>query len=130
MLPTEIARSEKRVIGDADQIVLELLVEDNLFWFDGHFSDRPILPGVAQVDWVMRYGTEILVPKGYRFSSIENVKFQRPVQPNHRLRLTLLWYALKQQLSFTFHIVDRDEERVASSGKITLIDHVVVTPCP
>lgn len=130
MLPIEISRSEKRVIDAADQIIVELLVDDNLFWFDGHFSHQPILPGVAQLDWVMHYGTEILVPQGYHFSAIENVKFQRPVQPNNRLRLTLRWSAFKQQLSFTFHIVDSDEDRVASSGKITLIDHVVVTPCP
>lgn len=90
MLPIEIARSEKRVIDAADQIILELLVDDNLFWFDGHFSHQPILPGVAQLDWVMHYGTEILVPQ----------------------------------------VLDRDEDWVASSGKITLIDHVVVTPCP
>lgn len=130
MLPIEIARSEKLAINESEQIVLELRVDRNLFWFNGHFSHQPILPGVAQLDWVMHYGAEILVPEGYSFSAIENIKFQRPVLPRDRLRLTLLWHASKQQLSFTFHILDVDEERVASSGKIKLIDDSVVTLCP
>lgn len=29
----------------------------SLFWFRGHFAVQPLLPGVAQIDWVMHYAT-------------------------------------------------------------------------
>lgn len=55
------------------EIVLHL--DPSLFWFQGHFAVQPLLPGVAQIDWVMHYATTLLAP-GYRFHSIQNVKFQ------------------------------------------------------
>ena len=119
MLPIELARSEKITCADSAQVVLELRIDRELFWFNGHFSRQPILPGVAQLDWVMHYGTELLAPSGC-FSAIDNIKFQQPVLPGYRLRLTLLWHVLKQQLTFTYHILDGDTERIASSGKIKL----------
>lgn len=126
MLPIELARSENVTADDVEQVVIELRVDRELFWFNGHFSRQPILPGVAQLDWVMRYGTELLAPQ-WCFSAIDNIKFQQPVLPDNRLRLTLHWHAVKQQLTFTYHILGADEERIASSGKITLIPHAVVT---
>ncbi len=65
-----------------------LLIDADLFWFQGHFPAQPILPGVAQLDWVMHYGIALLAP-GKQFSAIENIKFQQPILPGKTLRLTL-----------------------------------------
>lgn len=99
------------------EIVLQL--EPELFWFSGHFAVQPLLPGVAQLDWVMHYATTLLTP-GYRFHSIQNVKFQAPLLPDNIVTLTLSWQAEKQLLSFTYQRHAGDERHPASSGKIRL----------
>ncbi|AUG98809.1 hydroxymyristoyl-ACP dehydratase [Pectobacteriaceae bacterium CE70] len=114
MLPVELSRHY-----DEQYAELVLLVSSDLLWFSGHFPTQPLLPGVAQLDWVLHYGCELLAP-GWQFSSVENIKFQQPILPGKRLRLNLTWSADKRLLTFGFHILDGEAEPVASSGKIKL----------
>lgn len=114
MLPVELACQQHEA-----QAELLLRVDADLFWFRGHFPQQPLLPGVAQLDWVMHYGTQLLAP-GKAFSSIENIKFQQPVLPGSTLKLTLSWLAAKGQLSFRYLLVQGESESAASSGKINL----------
>ncbi|CAM4255734.1 MULTISPECIES: hydroxymyristoyl-ACP dehydratase [Lelliottia] len=99
------------------EIVLHL--DPALFWFHGHFAVQPLLPGVAQLDWVMHYATTLLAPE-YRFHSIQNVKFQAPLLPNTTVTLTLSWNAERQILTFSYQRHDCDARHTASSGKIRL----------
>jgi 3-hydroxymyristoyl/3-hydroxydecanoyl-(acyl carrier protein) dehydratase len=114
MLPVELSR---RV--DARQAELRLRVDKDLFWFQGHFPAYPLLPGMAQLDWVMVYGGELLAP-GWRFSAVESIKFQCPIPPDSTLRLKLAWQEEKHLLIFSYGILHGDMEHVASSGKISL----------
>ncbi|OSM94420.1 MULTISPECIES: 3-hydroxyacyl-ACP dehydratase FabZ family protein [Lonsdalea] len=115
MLPVEISRTTHE-----SQAELMLRADERLFWFRGHFPQQPLLPGIAQLDWAMRYGVEILAPQ-WRFCAVESLKFQRPVLPGNTLRLTLNWKEDKRQLAFCYHIVRaRGDELPASNGKITL----------
>jgi len=114
MLPIERSRELQ-----ADSATLILQVEAGLFWFQGHFQTLPILPGVAQLDWVMHYGVSLLAP-GKQFAAIENVKFQQPVLPDSLLQLRLDWDAEKSRLSFRYSLLSHDGEPSASIGKITL----------
>ena len=57
MLPIERSRELR-----ADSVTLILQIDAGLFWFQGHFPHLPILPGVAQLDWVMHYGVSLLAP--------------------------------------------------------------------
>jgi 3-hydroxymyristoyl/3-hydroxydecanoyl-(acyl carrier protein) dehydratase len=108
----------KRTRPEENQLCLQLDIPADLSWFRGHFPDRPLLPGVAQLDWVMAYGEE-LAP-GMRFSAIDSVKFQRPVLPESRLELTVRWDSARSLLSFAY-VQLKDEARLpVSSGKIKL----------
>ncbi|MCT4706062.1 hydroxymyristoyl-ACP dehydratase [Enterobacteriaceae bacterium H11S18] len=109
---------ERRTQPDMNQLCLLLRVPAGLMWFQGHFPVQPLLPGVAQLDWVMTYGAE-LAP-GMRFSAIDSVKFQRPVQPDSLLELTLRWDASRSVLSFSYQQVSDDAQHPVSSGKIKL----------
>ncbi|TCV95435.1 ApeI family dehydratase [Biostraticola tofi] len=118
MLPQEISR---RAIAD-HQRELELLLTPSLFWFRGHFSQLPILPGVAQVDWVLHYARHTGLICG-QFGGIENVKFQYPVRPGQRLLLSLEWRQPQRQLQFRYQLIhqpDADEPITVSSGKIKI----------
>ncbi|EXU74581.1 MULTISPECIES: 3-hydroxyacyl-ACP dehydratase FabZ family protein [Erwinia] len=114
MLPVELSCQQQD--GQA-QILLR--VDAELFWFRGHFPDQPILPGVAQLDWVMHYGCKLLA-QGKVFSAIENIKFQQPVLPASQLLLTLNWDAAKNGLLFSYQTADTPEAQRVSSGKILL----------
>jgi len=114
MLPIERSRELQ-----ADSVTLTLQVEAGLFWFRGHFPELPILPGVAQLDWVMHYGVTLLAPDK-QFAAVENIKFQQPVPPDSLLQLRIDWDAEKSRLSFRYSLLTDGGEQSASSGKIAL----------
>lgn len=115
MKPHEIERHQAR----PQQAEIVLYLSPSLFWFQGHFAVQPLLPGVAQLDWVMCYAQELLAP-GYRFHSIQNVKFQAPLLPETTVTLSLEWNAERQTLAFSFKRHEGDLRHTASSGKIRL----------
>ena len=86
---------------------------------NGHFAVQPLLPGVAQLDWVMHYATTLLAP-GWRFRSIQNVKFLAPLIPETTVTLQLTWQETSQVLTFCYQRHDGDARHTASSGKIRL----------
>ncbi|PCK01118.1 MAG: hypothetical protein COA42_23385 [Alteromonadaceae bacterium] len=61
------------------------LPEDLLF-FKGHFFDRPILPGVVQLNWVMECLEDFQLGE---FSSLTRLKFMKPIFPNTPLTLNI-----------------------------------------
>jgi 3-hydroxyacyl-[acyl-carrier-protein] dehydratase len=69
-------------------------------FFQGHFPDQPIMPGVliveamAQVAGVMAFRSG-MEGKSVYFMSIDNVKFRRPVVPGDQVKLEIK--ALKQR---------------------------------
>lgn len=115
MKPHEIERHQAQL----DRLEVVLYLDPSLFWFKGHFAVQPLLPGVAQLDWVMLYARELLAPD-YRFHSIQNVKFQAPLLPETTVTLALEWHADRQVLSFSFKRHAGEERHTASSGKIRL----------
>ncbi|MBT2105789.1 ApeI family dehydratase [Enterobacter mori] len=109
----------KRRQPDATHLEIDLYLDPALLWFKGHFAVQPLLPGVAQLDWVMDYATTLLA-LGYRFHSIQNVKFAAPLLPENRVTLLLAWQPERQMLTFSYQRHAGDERHTASSGKIRL----------
>lgn len=63
-------------------------VHAGLSVFDGHFPKTPILPGVAQLDWVLRLGRTCFdLPE--TFVRLEALKFVSPVVPGTKLYVSL-----------------------------------------
>jgi 3-hydroxymyristoyl/3-hydroxydecanoyl-(acyl carrier protein) dehydratase len=73
---------------EADRFELDLRVPADLAYFEGHFPGLPILPGVVQIDWSVRFARERLGLRG-DFSAAENLKFLSIVRPDARLTLSL-----------------------------------------
>lgn len=115
MRPHEIERRQ----AQPGQLDITLHLDPTLFWFQGHFAVQPVLPGVAQLEWVMDYASTLLAA-GYRFHSILNVKFQAPLLPGNTVTLTLCWQEEQQLLSFTFQCHTGQTSYTASTGKIRL----------
>ena len=115
MKPREIERHQ----APPQQREIVLTLDPDLCWFQGHFAIQPLLPGVAQLDWVMHYATAELAP-GWRFHSLQNVKFQAPLLPSMVVTLTLKWQEARGLLTFSYLRHDGDARHTASSGKIRL----------
>jgi len=95
ILPTVVNRAS----GPEESFALAL--DPELTAFQGHFPGRPILPGVVQVDWAIRFGTEAFGPLG-RFRAIQNLKFQDLIEPGGVVDLTLGFDPATGRLRFRF----------------------------
>lgn len=115
MRPHEIERHQAHL----RHVELILFLKPDLFWFNGHFTVQSLLPGVAQIDWVMYYATTLLAPD-WRFHSIQNVKFLSPLLPETTVTLTLHWQEERQILTFSYQLHVGEERQTTSHGKIRL----------
>jgi len=70
-------------------VCLRLEIPAGLAWFDGHFPDAPILPGVAQVGWAIAFAREHFALGGDP-KRIERVKFLHTARPGARLDMELV----------------------------------------
>jgi len=87
---------------DDRSVVLQLHVPTDLLYFDGHFPDAPILPGVVQVDWALALGRQYFdLPAHFR--ALQALKFQRVVTPGATLTLELENDTQKKALAFRLH---------------------------
>ncbi|PLP99300.1 AMP-dependent synthetase [Cupriavidus pauculus] len=89
------------VAADATSAQADLDIADDLAVFDGHFPGMPVVPGVAQVDWVMALAPERLaIPPRERFARLDMLKFQAVIRPGTRVRLALAWQPAECVLGF------------------------------
>jgi 3-hydroxyacyl-[acyl-carrier-protein] dehydratase len=71
--------------------------------FQGHFPERPLMPGVLIVEAMAQVGGLIVtqmpeLPKGlFVFAGIDGVRFRRPVVPGDQLLICCELIALKRQ---------------------------------
>ena len=71
--------------------------------FQGHFPNRPLMPGVLIVESMAQVGGLIVtqmpdLPKGlFVFAGINNVKFRRPVVPGDQLIITCKLISIKRK---------------------------------
>ena len=71
--------------------------------FQGHFPERPLMPGVLIVESMAQVGGLIVtqmpdLPSGlFVFAGIDNVKFRRPVVPGDQLIITCQLLNIKRK---------------------------------
>ena len=71
-----------------DAATVQIEVVSSSPFFDGHFVDAPILPGVAQIDWAILFARELFEIPG-SFARLEAVKFHDWIGAGARINLTL-----------------------------------------
>lgn len=98
---------------DSNLLVMECFIPAELVYFDGHFDDQPILPGIVQVHWAEAYGRKFLAVAG-RFIRLEVIKFQKVIPPNSTLTMTLQYDFEKNKLTFKYE----SDLGVHSNGRI------------
>lgn len=94
----ELARHSEEAI---ERVTLEITVPPNLLYFDGHFAQVPILPGVVQVDWALHYGRQYFALPA-NFAAMHALKFQYVIQPGCPVTLELQYDRQKASLQFRY----------------------------
>lgn len=69
-------------------VLLDLIVPKELRYFDGHFDQHPVLPGVVQTHWAEYYAREHF-EFSENFSGLSNIKFQQIITPGQEVKLLL-----------------------------------------
>jgi 3-hydroxymyristoyl/3-hydroxydecanoyl-(acyl carrier protein) dehydratase len=83
------------------QVKLEVTIPEDLFYFEGHFPQSPILPGVVQLDWAIAVGRRhFVMPPCFRAAAA--LKFQHVVQPGNVITLELAHEPEKNSLNFKY----------------------------
>ena len=98
---------------EQDNVILHLHLPEDLFYFDGHFEEAPILAGVVQIDWAIGYGkAHFKIPHGFR--RIEALKFFKVLMAGDDVKLDLSFDRVTGRLNFQYS----GRETMHSSGRI------------
>ncbi|MFZ6751419.1 AMP-binding protein [Undibacterium sp. Ren11W] len=98
---------------EANRLALEVIAPADLLYFDGHFSQMAILPGVVQLDWAIHYGCEYFALAA-GFEAVHALKFQQVIRAEMPVTLELIFDAQKNSLNFRYF----SAAHAHSSGRI------------
>ncbi len=98
--------------------------------FQGHFPDRPLMPGVLIVEAMAQVGGIIVtqmpdLPKGlFVFAGIDGVRFRRPVVPGDQLKIYCELISLKRKRFGKIHAEAKVDDQLVCSGDLmfSLVD--------
>lgn len=86
-------------------LTLQLAMDHSLEVFKGHFEQLPIVPGIAQVDWALRFGHAHLgLPLHSR--QLLNLKFLRVIRSGTEVWLELAPDVLPHAAKLVFRFSD------------------------
>jgi acyl-coenzyme A synthetase/AMP-(fatty) acid ligase len=86
---------------EPQRALYELVAPANLLYFDGHFPQAPILPGVTQLEWALMLARDCFsLPPLFR--GIHALKFQRVIRPDAPFSLELRHDASKDCVTFNY----------------------------
>ncbi len=91
----------KKLSVEGSVLSAVLFMPKELLYFDGHFDEIPILPGVVQVHWAINLACEHLGVNA-DFSSIDHLKFMRVIQPCDTVTLNIYYDEDKNVIEFTY----------------------------
>ena len=92
--------------------LLHLSIPEDLYYFDGHFPNMPIVAGVCQLQWVIDF-IQTYTGETLHIRALENVKFLRPLFPGQSCVMELTY--IPQPASWHYEIYT-DTLRFASGS--------------
>ncbi len=82
-----------------NQAELQVRIQERLVYFNGHFPQQPVLPGVTQLAWVETYG-RLLFGIELPFLRMEVIKFKNIIRPGDKVSIHLHWKTETGKLYF------------------------------
>lgn len=97
----------------------KVILNDDCWFFKGHFPNNPVMPGVLQVEAAAQVGAVALLSKeenrgktGY-FTGIDKVRFRKMMLPGDELNITVEFIKMKMGIGKgEVEAVNKDGEKV------------------
>ncbi len=103
----------RNIDEDDSRVEIQCNVPRDLLYFEGHFENRSILPGVTQIYWAEKLARKLLPICG-QFKRLEVIKFLQIIEPNDDIVISLEYNVLNKKLVFKYQSVKGSH----SSGRI------------
>lgn len=96
-------------------------------FFQGHFPNNPVMPGVLQIEAMAQTAGAVVIAqdenyaektKNVLFMSVDGVKFRRQVKPGDQLRMHVEKIKARRNI-FVFKAVAMVDEQVACEAELT-----------
>ncbi|MGX2972005.1 AMP-binding protein [Helicobacter sp. T3_23-1059] len=110
----QIQSSKTCASSEIKSCVLESYIDEGCFYFDGHFSSFPLVPGFVEIGFALQNASKHLGIKLESISQIQSVKFSAFLRPCDMARLELV--CSQNRLDFSLYANDK----ICSSGKVLL----------
>lgn len=108
-------RDEKVIERSETRVVLEVFIQDDCDYFDGHFPSFKLLPAVAEFTLVEKYARKYFGVSAF-VSSIPRMKFSSPLLPNTTVLFSLAYNSDKK---ISFDISDSAHKKISSGSFCT-----------
>lgn len=92
------------LVQDNDSVLLNLMINEELRCFKGHFDDAAVVPGVVQLDWAIVFAREYLAMQG-DVVDVSVLKFQSLLLPNMKVQLEIVKKSAKK-ITFSYVMAD------------------------
>ena len=114
---------ELDVEGEKPRLVALKNVTVNEEFFNGHFPDFPVMPGVLIVEAMAQAGAYLMIKKAnldtdkytVLFASIENAKFRKPVVPGDQIIFEIEGVNIKRSMGKIKGVAKVDGEVVCEA---------------
>ncbi len=96
-------------------------------FFQGHFPDNPIMPGVLQIEAMAQTAGSIVMAseddydtrkRSVLFMSVDGVKFRKPVRPGDQLKMHLEKIKSRRNI-YVFKGISKVDDEVVSEAELT-----------
>ncbi len=89
-------------------------------WFDGHFPDEPLLPGIAMIGMAFDFAQQIEARNGtqIRLNALKRIRFKKPVRPNEPITMLLKREQREVDIAYNFTVLLHGE--AACIGSLTV----------
>ncbi|MFC1856845.1 3-hydroxyacyl-ACP dehydratase FabZ family protein [Thermodesulfobacteriota bacterium] len=74
--------------SDSEEISANIQVPPNSPWFNGHFPEEPILPGIAQLSIIFD-AIRLSTSQNMRICGVRRIRFKQLIKPNDQLHIVI-----------------------------------------
>ncbi|MFR9572329.1 MAG: hypothetical protein SNH28_00315 [Rikenellaceae bacterium] len=107
----------ERVDHTENTYIFKATLEPSHKIFEGHFPQRPVVPGVCTMDMIKRC-CAVIMSKEVRFDTIKEVKFLATILPSQHHELDVI-IELKEEMNIS--VLVKSEDTTMMKLKATLI---------
>jgi 3-hydroxymyristoyl/3-hydroxydecanoyl-(acyl carrier protein) dehydratase len=99
---------------------IEFHAEPELIWFDGHFQNEKILPGVAVIGFLLHCMKEFLnMDLENHPYTIQQIKFNAAIRPDMHLKLEIKGITNEEEGGrVNFSLTEKHEGKLCCSGRL------------